>query len=130
MRRQPRFDAAPVWEIDARCARGEFQFKGSQMPVLKFLCPTTRAYADSGIRLDERSAAASRLTIVRVRCAQCRRQHRFLLADGVLDSSDTLLKKPAAKGRYANSTIAVHDMPGLQRRDFGAAMWCEKHMSP
>ncbi len=56
------------------------------MPILNFLCPTTREYFDSGVRLDERSAAASRLNIVRVGCPHCRREHRFLLADGILDS--------------------------------------------
>ena len=76
------------------------------MPVLKFLCPTTRAYFDSGIRLDENSAAASRLKIVRVRCRQCRREHRFLLADGVLDPSEsfTLRRKPK-KGRAKNTAV-------------------------
>jgi hypothetical protein len=68
------------------------------MPILKFLCPTTQTYFDSGIRVDERSAAASRLNIVRVRCAECRREHRFLLADGVLDGPDALSKKSARKG--------------------------------
>ncbi len=56
------------------------------MPILKFLCPTTREYFDSGVRLDEKSAAASRLNIVRVGCPHCHREHRFLLADGILDS--------------------------------------------
>lgn len=85
------------------------------MPVLKFLCPTTRSYFDSGVRLDERSAAASRLEIVRVRCRQCHREHRFLLADGVLDSSDDLTKKSKAKrakntarGGSIRSKIACH----------------------
>jgi hypothetical protein len=61
------------------------------MPVLEFLCPTTGAYFDSGVRLDTRSAAETRLNIVRVRCPQCHREHRFLLADGILDSFDRLL---------------------------------------
>lgn len=60
------------------------------MPVLKFLCPTTRRLFDSGVRLDEKSAAVSRLSIVRVNCSQCQREHRFLLADGVFDSAKAL----------------------------------------
>jgi hypothetical protein len=98
------------------------------MPVLKFLCPTTRAYFDSGIRLDETSAAASRLTIVRVRCAECRREHRFLLADGALDASETLTKKrpkpPTAK-KAARLRSGAHMCRGL-----GAPPLPEKHLSP
>jgi hypothetical protein len=58
------------------------------MPVLTFRCPTTRRHFDSGVRLDERSATISRLNRVRVVCPQCRREHRFLLADGLLELSD------------------------------------------
>ena len=58
------------------------------MPVLKFLCPTTRTYFDSGVRVDETSASAARLNIIEVQCPNCFRQHRFLLADGVLDGHD------------------------------------------
>jgi len=98
------------------------------MPVLTFLCPTTRAYFDSGIRLDETSAAASRLTIVRVRCAECRREHRFLLADGVLDAPETLTKKrpkrvAAKKGDGFRSEAHM-------RRGPGAPPLPEKHLSP
>ena len=98
------------------------------MPVLTFLCPTTRAYFDSGIRLDETSAAASRLTIVRVRCAECHREHRFLLADGVLDAPETLTKKrpkraAAKKGAGVRSEAHMHRGPG-------APPLPEKHLSP
>ncbi len=59
------------------------------MPVLEFLCPTTYKYFDSGVRLDERSASASRLQIVRTVCPKCGREHRFLVADGLLESTNS-----------------------------------------
>jgi hypothetical protein len=74
------------------------------MPVLSFLCPTARQYFDSGVRLDEKSAANSRLSIVRVRCPECEREHRFLLADGVFDAAQNL-----------NSTVAL----AARRRTLG-----------
>jgi hypothetical protein len=100
------------------------------MPVLKFLCPTTRAYFDSGIRLDETSAAASRLTIVRVRCVECRREHRFLLADGVLDASETLTKRRAGKRPYAKKRAGVRSKSRIGSRGLGAPPLREKHLSP
>lgn len=75
------------------------------MPVLSFQCPTARKYFDSGVRLDEKSAANSRLNIIRVRCPECQREHRFLLADGVFDAAQAL-----------NSTAAMAD----RRKDRGA----------
>ncbi len=80
------------------------------MPVLKFLCPTTRRLFDSGVRLDEKSAAVSRLSIVRVHCAQCDREHRFLLADGVFDS---------AKALAAGGTHSVRAKTKRARRSIG-----------
>lgn len=101
---------------------------GERMPVLKFLCPTTRAYFDSGIRLDETSAASSRLTIVRVRCLECRREHRFLLADGILDPADNLTKRRAPKRR--KKAAAVRTKPRMRGRGLGAPHAPEKHLSP
>jgi hypothetical protein len=77
---------------------------GSPMPVLSFLCPTARTYFDSGVRLDEKSAAASRLTIVTVGCPECSREHRFLLADGVFDAAQNLNRASAAARRRQLST--------------------------
>jgi hypothetical protein len=99
------------------------------MPVLKFLCPTTRAYFDSGIRLDETSAAASRLKIVSVRCRQCRREHRFLLADGVLDSSDGFRKRRISKAGGAKDTLP-HTRVSAGQRDFGMCTTVENYLSP
>ncbi len=59
------------------------------MPALEFLCPTTYKYFDSGVRLDERSASVSRLHIVRTVCPKCDREHRFLVADGLLEPTDS-----------------------------------------
>jgi hypothetical protein len=89
------------------------------MPVLSFLCPTTRDYFDSGIRIDESSAAASRLKIVKVSCPHCRREHRFLLADGVfdgagqadsarVDSAWTAKKPPLRKTSRRTSGMSLH----------------------
>jgi hypothetical protein len=99
------------------------------MPVLKFLCPTTRSYFDSGIRLDETSAAVSRLKIVRVRCVECRREHRFLLADGVLDPPDALIKRRVPKGSAAKKAAPLRDKPRIRRRGLGAPPAPEKHLS-
>lgn len=74
---------------------------GGAMPILKFLCPTTCVYFDSGIRVDETSASAARLNIVPVRCPQCGREHRFLLADGLLDESDMPFGGASSKPRLA-----------------------------
>ena len=93
-RRKARFGAAPMRRVGADPTHGEFATWGV-MPVLTFLCPTTRAYFDSGLRLDERSAAECRLKILRVCCPQCDREHRFLLADGALAPSSTArLQRP------------------------------------
>jgi len=100
------------------------------MPVLKFLCPTTRAYFDSGIRVDETSAAGARLTIVRVRCQECRREHRFLLADGILDPADNLAKRCPPKRPAAKKAAALRSKPRLRRRGFGASHAPEKRLSP
>jgi hypothetical protein len=79
------------------------------MPALKFLCPTTHSYADSGVRIDEKSANASRLMIVRVCCSQCYREHRFLLgyrehrfllADGVLSALNPLDRPQRVPDRH------------------------------
>jgi hypothetical protein len=83
------------------------------MPVLSFLCPTSRKYFDSGVRLDEKSAASSRLTIVTVRCSECSREHRFLLADGVFDAAQNL-----------NSTAAV----ARRRRDLSTSRFSARGM--
>jgi hypothetical protein len=101
-------------------------FGGSQMPVLKFLCPTTRAYFDSGVRLDEASAAASRLKIVRVRCGECHREHRFLLADGILDPADSLARTSPPKRRGA----AGHSGPRVSHWRPSASITSEKHLAP
>ena len=98
------------------------------MPVLKFLCPTTRAYFDSGIRLDETSAAASRLKIVHVRCRECRREHRFLVADGVLDSSGGFTKSRLSKGKHAKNT-ATRNISNIGQSDFGASATVENYLS-
>jgi hypothetical protein len=74
------------------------------MPTLSFLCPTTHSYVDSGVRIDEKSADASRLTIVRVCCPQCHREHRFLLADGVLSASNALAKPLQVANRRRHAT--------------------------
>ncbi len=100
------------------------------MPVLKFLCPTTRAYFDSGIRTDEPSAAASRLTIVRVRCLECRREHRFLLADGILEPHHTLAQGRPPKRTVAKQAAAVRNKPRMRRGGLGAPPAPEKHLSP
>lgn len=100
------------------------------MPVLKFLCPTTRAYFDSGVRLDERSAASSRLNIVRVRCLECRREHRFLLADGVLDSPGALVRSAATKKPRAKKSNGVRKSPRRRQGRFGAPAAAEKCASP
>jgi hypothetical protein len=80
------------------------------MPVLSFLCPTARTYFDSGVRLDEQSAANSRLNIVRVRCPECQREHRFLLADGVFDTAQTL--NSALDGRRKGLGTSRHSASG------------------
>jgi hypothetical protein len=98
------------------------------MPVLKFLCPTSRVYFDSGIRLDESSAAASRLKIVRVRCQLCRREHRFLLADGVLDPSDGFSKRRKPESVRARST-AGRASAGVRERDHDASRTTEFYFS-
>jgi hypothetical protein len=74
------------------------------MPTLKFLCPTTHSYADSGVRIDEKSANASRLMIVRVCCSQCYREHRFLLADGVLSALNPLDRPQQVADRRRRAT--------------------------
>ena len=55
------------------------------MPSVRFTCPTHLEEVDSGIDLDEYTLARNRLTIVKASCPLCERQHRFLLADALLD---------------------------------------------
>jgi len=54
--------------------------------MLHYVCPTVRREIASGIGLDERTFQKTRLYIARVECAACGRQHRFLVADGWLES--------------------------------------------
>lgn len=64
------------------------QRHGDVVPELRFFCPTTQTFFDSGMRLDEKTAKAARLKIARVVCPECHREHRVLVADGLLGSDD------------------------------------------
>src|SRR5690348_15015868 len=101
------------------------------MPVLTFLCPTTRAYFDSGVRLDERSAVATGLKIVRVRCPECHREHRFLLADGILDPFDSVTDgHVVAAGRQSRGIAFGRDLvPAANRFQLLALVLCSAAFS-
>jgi len=85
------------------------------MPVLAFLCPATRTYFDTGVRLDNGTAAGSRLNIVLVLCPECSREHRFLLADGRLDSSDSLASRNSRDEEDAQPFAIIGDGPDCSR---------------
>jgi hypothetical protein len=43
------------------------------------------------VRLDESPAVVTGVKIVRVRCPECHREHRFQLADSILDPFDSVI---------------------------------------
>jgi len=64
--------------------------------MLHYLCPTVRREVASGIGLDERTFQKTRLHIARVECPACSRPHRFLVADGWLETEQQSSPSQAA----------------------------------